>query len=144
MADAHRDQRGADAAAKREGATSDFAGRNASRGRTARRGALRGRRTESGAGICEHGDSRDDQRKSGRAFTVAADGFCTARSAWLFDGRGGKKAGRHREYAESAVVARAAPTGRAAGTAPAENEGRHDQRDGGSRVQLLLKDEATT
>ena len=44
VADAHRDQRGADAAAKREGAAGGFAGRTTARGRIAGRGAFRGRR----------------------------------------------------------------------------------------------------
>jgi len=44
-----------------------------------------------------------------------------------------------RKTPEGAVVARAAPVGRAAGIAPARNEGRHDRRDGRSRVQLLLR-----
>jgi len=49
--------------------------------------------TESGAGICEHGDSRDDQRESRRAFATAADGVCATRSAWLLNGRSGEKLG---------------------------------------------------
>src|SRR5205814_1858216 len=42
VADAHRDQRGVDAAAEREGASGSFVGRNPARGRAARFGALRG------------------------------------------------------------------------------------------------------
>jgi len=49
VADTHRDQRGADAEAEREGASGVIAGRTAARGRAARFGALRGRRTEPGA-----------------------------------------------------------------------------------------------
>src|SRR6266568_627798 len=75
--------------AYRKGASGGLAGRNAARGRAACRGALRGRRADSGAGFCEHRDSRDDQRKSGRALAAAADGVRPARSAGLLDGRGG-------------------------------------------------------
>ena len=49
--------------------------------------------TESGAGGCEHGTSRDDQRESGRAFAAAAHRVCVARGAGLLDGEAAKKLG---------------------------------------------------
>src|SRR5260370_9658962 len=142
MADAHRDQRSADGAEEREGASGAISRRIASRARAACRGALRGRRAESRAGISEHGDSRDDQRESGRAFTAVAHGVCPARSARLFDGRSGEKTWCYRKYAEGALVACSASDGRAAGTAPSADEGRDGRRGGRARVQLLVKKSA--
>ena len=69
-------------------------------------------------------------RESRRTLAPLTDCVCAARSAGLFDGRSSEEAGSHGEYAEGAVVARAAPDGRAAGTAPATDEGWHHGRHG--------------
>ena len=60
-------------------------------------------------------------------------------------GEAAKKLGVTENTLEGAVVARTAPTGRAAGAAPASDEGRYDRRrDGRRRMQLLLRIEVMT
>src|SRR5439155_4584750 len=93
-------------------------------------GALRGGRTESPASFRRDRTARDDQRESGRALTALAHRVRVARSAGLLDRRSRQKTGSDGEYAESAVVARETPDGRAAGAPFAADEGRHRRRYG--------------